>query len=136
MGMYASAEVQVGSRHFDSIAEILNLPKLTYNEEEYFGYLTLAQVKLWLDFGKKKLDSYTIETYGLEYKYSGVVGINDESDFQLGLTVIQSYAVITHIMEAHARNYISTKSIECKIQDNGRKNALRKISKKYKFIFG
>ena len=108
----------------------ISLPCPIYNEKEYYYYMTAAMVREWVTICSNL--RWTQE----QIKFLGCNNELDMDDFNAGLKVISELDYITSALSAHATNYISMESVDCKIQGKKRKNAIRKLTRKYRLILG
>lgn len=112
MSYTAEVPVYVGASSLNFIAKRLMLPEMIYVEKECIYYYTAKEIKEWYD-------------YDLE-----------EALIMLDRNLEQFYTFCCYrdALQSHATNYISNAAIDLKIVGKKRKNELRKITKKYRFI--
>lgn len=132
MSMGASSNVDIGFRSTQTIGKIFNLPVPKYIESENRAVLTANEVKQWCEHGHDMTPEY-VESVGSQYKYE-ILGLNELSDFEVGLVALNQLAIITAVMSSDAQGYIYRESFKCP-QGKGRRDALRKVSRRYRFSF-
>jgi hypothetical protein len=130
--MCASADVDIGYQHTQSIAQVFGLPVPTYIQSEYCAVLTANEVRQWCDHHvNTTIDNIT--RLGMRYR-EVVPGLSEFSGFEAGIRAINQLSVIVAVMRSHASEYIYKESLKCP-QGKGRRDTLRKVTRRYRFSF-
>lgn len=132
MSMSACSNIDIGFRHTQTIGKLFGLPVPKYIEKENRAVLTANEVRRWCEFNTEHTIENVIDI-GSSYRYS-VVGLSDISDFETGILALNQLAVIVAVMSSDAQGYIYRESNKCP-QGKGRRDALRKASRRYRFSF-
>ena len=131
MSLNATATINIGYRSTVTIAELFNLP--VPKIDDTYAMLNAKEVREWCVYNTLELSLDVIENLGKKYRYL-VRGLQDYSNFQAGLRAINELVIISTAMQSHATSYIYSESNIC-VKGKGRKDQLRKATKKYRFIF-
>lgn len=132
MSMSACSNIDIGFRHTQTIAKLFGLPVPKYIESEDRAVLKANEIRQWCDYSLE-LNPEDVTSIGSRYRES-VIGLQDSSDFNVGIVALENLAVITAVMSSDAQEYIYRESNKCP-QGNGRRKALRKASRRYRFSF-
>lgn len=132
MSMHACSNIDIGFRNTQTIGKIFNLPVPKYIKSEDRAVLTANEIRQWCEHGHE-MNPETVVSIGSRYKYE-VIGLSELSDFEVGLVALNQLAVIVAVMSSDAQEYIYRESNKCP-QGKGRRDALRKASRRYRFSF-
>lgn len=131
MSLNATVTINIGYRSTVTIAELFSLP--VPKTDDTYAVLNAKEVREWCAYNTLELSLDVIENLGKKYRYL-VRGLQDYSNFQAGLRAINELVIISTAMQSHATSYIYSESNIC-VKGKGRKDQLRKATKKYRFIF-